>query len=133
MLAILVALVFLFPLYWAASTSLRTPLETFTIAGFGIPWINFTPTLDNWADQLAVPETQHALANSSLIASLATLLALAGRHARRLRARPLPFRSGRQPRHHDLLLPERVLPPVVIVIPFYLVMRSSACSTPTSH
>jgi hypothetical protein len=31
----------LFPLYWGLSTSLRTPLETFTIAGFGIPWIDF--------------------------------------------------------------------------------------------
>ena len=48
----MVALVFLFPLYWGLSTSLRTPLETFTVAGFGIPWIDFTPTLDNWADQL---------------------------------------------------------------------------------
>ena len=33
MLAILVALVFLFPLYWGLSTSLRTPIETFTVAG----------------------------------------------------------------------------------------------------
>jgi multiple sugar transport system permease protein len=44
LLAIVAAMVFLFPLYWGLSTSLRTPLETFTIAGFGIPWINLTPT-----------------------------------------------------------------------------------------
>jgi hypothetical protein len=52
---ILVALVFLFPLYWGLSTSLRTPLETFTIAGLGIPRIDFAPTLDSSADLLVRP------------------------------------------------------------------------------
>ena len=42
--AITVALVFIFPIYWAFSQSLRNPLDTFTVAGLGIPWINFTPT-----------------------------------------------------------------------------------------
>jgi multiple sugar transport system permease protein len=123
LLAILVALVFLFPLYWGLSTSLRTPIETFTIAGFGIPWVNFTPTLDNWADQLAVPETQAALANSSLIASLATLLAL-------LVGTPAAYALARfrfeLVANRDITIfffAERVLPPVVVVIPFYLVMR----------
>jgi multiple sugar transport system permease protein len=123
LLAIVVALLFMFPLYWGLSTSLRTPLETFTIAGFGIPWVNFTPTLDNWADQLAVPETQHALANSSLIASLATLLAL-------LVGTPAAYALARfrfeLVANRDITIfffAERVLPPVVIVIPFYLVMR----------
>ncbi len=46
--AITVALVFVFPIYWALSQSLRNPLDTFTVAGLGIPWINFTPTLGNW-------------------------------------------------------------------------------------
>jgi multiple sugar transport system permease protein len=123
LLAIAVTLVFLFPLYWGFSTSLRTPLETFTIAGFGIPWVNFTPTLDNWADQLAVPETQAALANSSLIASLATLLAL-------LVGTPAAYALARfrfeLVANRDITIfffAERVLPPVVVVIPFYLVMR----------
>ena len=123
LLAILVAFVFLFPLYWGLSTSLRTPLETFTIAGFGIPWINFTPTLDNWRDQLAVPETQAALANSSLIATLATLLAL-------LVGTPAAYALARfrftLVANRDITIgffAERVLPPVASVIPFYLVMR----------
>jgi len=124
LLAILVTLVFLFPLYWGMSTSLRTPLETFTIAGFGIPWINFTPTLDNWADQLQVQETQDALVNSSLIATLATLLALVlGTPAAYALAR---FRFELI-QNRDLTIfffSQRVLPPVATVIPFYLVMRT---------
>jgi len=123
-LAILVALLFLFPLYWGLSTSLRTPLETFTVAGFGIPWVNFTPTLDNWIDQLQVPETQDALVNSTLIATFATLLALIlGTPAAYALAR---FRFELVP-NRDLAIfffAQRVLPPVATVIPFYLVMRT---------
>ena len=124
LLAILVTMAFLFPLYWGLSTSLRTPLETFTIAGFGIPWVSFTPTLNNWIDQLQVPETQHALVNSSLIASLATLLAL-------LVGTPAAYALARfrfeLVQNRDITIfffSERVLPPVATVIPFYLVMRS---------
>lgn len=124
LLAIVVALIFLFPLYWGLSTSLRTPLETFTIAGFGIPWLNFTPTLDNWIDQLQVPETQDALVNSTLIATLATLLALVlGTPAAYALAR---FRFELV-HNRDLAIfffSQRVLPPVATVIPFYLVMRT---------
>jgi multiple sugar transport system permease protein len=123
-LAILVALVFAFPLYWGLSTSLRTPLETFTVVGFGIPWLNFTPTLDNWADQLQVPETQDALVNSTLIATGATLLALVlGTPAAYALAR---FRFELV-HNRDLAIfffAQRVLPPVATVIPFYLVMRT---------
>ena len=34
--AIVVALLFFFPLYWAISNSLRRPAETFTVTGLGI-------------------------------------------------------------------------------------------------
>src|SRR5687768_13623493 len=67
LLAVCVALLFLFPIYWALSQSLRNPLDTFTVAGFGIPWVNFEPTLANWKDQLGTPETRDALVNSTLI------------------------------------------------------------------
>src|SRR5437762_8702765 len=74
--AITVALVFVFPIYWSFSQSLRNPLDTFTVAGFGIPWVNFTPTLNNWIDQLGTPETVKALANSTVISISAAILAL---------------------------------------------------------
>ena len=124
LLAILVTMAFLFPLYWGLSTSLRTPLETFTVAGFGIPWVSFTPTLDNWVDQLQVPETQHALVNSSLIASCATLLALlVGTPAAYALAR-FRFQLVANRDITIFFFAERVLPPVASVIPFYPVMRS---------
>ncbi len=122
-IAVFVALTFLFPLYWGLSTSLRPPLETFTTTGFGIPWIDFNPTLQNWTDQLAVPETRDALANSTIIAISATALAL-------LVATPAAYALSRfrfrWPPNRDITIfffSQRVLPPVATVIPFYLIMR----------
>ena len=115
-------MIFLFPLFWGISTSVRPPLETFTVNGFGIPWIDFTPTLDNWIDQLQVPETQQALYNSTVIASLSTLLALAiGTPAAYGLAR---FRFVVMPNRDITIffLAQRILPPVATVIPFYLMM-----------
>ena len=49
--AIVVTMIFFFPIFWSLSNSLRDPLQTFTVVGLGIPWINFEPTFDNWIDQ----------------------------------------------------------------------------------
>ena len=126
LLAIAVALIFLFPLYWGVSTSLRNPLDTFTVSGLGIPWINFQPTLNNWVSQLSNPETQQAFGNSTVVAICATLLALAlGAPAAYGLAR-FQF-SVRMLTNKDItvwFLSQRVLPPVATVIPFYLVMRT---------
>jgi multiple sugar transport system permease protein len=124
LLAVVVAMIFLFPLYWALSTSLRNPIDTFTVAGLGIPWIDFEPTLENWIDQLATPESRRALANSTIIAVSASVLALIlGTPAAYALAR---FSFRRIP-NRDItvwFLSQRVLPPVATVIPFYLVMRT---------
>jgi multiple sugar transport system permease protein len=123
LIAVVVAMIFLFPLYWALSTSLRNPIDTFTVAGLGLPWVDFQPTLDNWIQQLATEESRRALANSTIIAIGASLLALLlGTPAAYALAR---FRFNRIP-NRDLtvwFLSQRVLPPVATVIPFYLVMR----------
>ncbi len=124
LIAVVVAMVFVFPLYWALSTSLRNPIDTFTVAGLGIPWLNFEPTLDNWASQLATEESRRALTNSTIIAVGASILALIlGTPAAYALAR---FRFQRVP-NRDItvwFLSQRVLPPVATVIPFYLVMRA---------
>ena len=124
LLAIVVAMIFLFPLYWALSTSLRNPIDTFTVAGLGIPWIDFEPTLDNWIDQISTAESRRAMANSTIIAISASVLALIlGTPAAYALAR---FSFRRIP-NRDItvwFLSQRVLPPVATVISFYLVMRT---------
>ena len=124
LLAIFAALVVFFPIYWAASTSLRNPMDTFTVSGIGFPWLDFDPTLNNWIDQLSTPESVNALANSTIIAICATILALMlGLPAAYALAR---FRFKRIP-NKDLtvwFLSQRVLPPVATVIPFFLIVQT---------
>lgn len=122
--AIVVAMIFLFPIYWSFSQSLRNPLDTFTVAGFGIPFLDFTPTLNNWIDQLASPESRKALANSTIISVLASVVAIIlGTPA----AYALARFSFRKIPNQDItiwFLSQRILPPVATVIPFYLMMRA---------
>jgi multiple sugar transport system permease protein len=123
-IAIVVALIFFLPIFWAFSLSLRNPGETFTVAGFGIPYINFTPTLQNWADQLQVGETQRALVNSSIISGCTTLFALLiGMPAAYALAR---FRFNRW-KNQDLtvwFLSQRVLPPIATLIGFIVMIQA---------
>ena len=97
-------MIFLFPLYWAFSTSLRNPLDTFTVAGLGIPWVNFEPTLDNWIDQLGDRRNPGARwPTATVIAVGASLLALLlGTPAAYALAR-FRFRRMPEPRHHGLV------------------------------
>ena len=122
--AIFIALVFFFPIYWAISNSLRTPAETFTVAGLGVPFIDFTPTLENWIAQASVPEAYKAFANSMLISVFSVSIALAlGLPAAYALAR---FRFLRV-RNKDLtiwFLSQRVLPPVATAVPFFIVFSS---------
>ena len=122
--AVCVTILFFFPFYWAISQGLRNPLDTFTVAGLGVPWLSFEPTFDNWATQLASPESRRALANSTIISVGAAVLALLlGIPAAYALAR---FRFRRIPNKDITIwfLSQRILPPVATVIPFYLVMRT---------
>ena len=124
LVALLIALIFFFPIYWAVSNSLRRPAETFTVAGLGIPFVDFTPTFQNWTQQLSVPEAYNAFVNSNIIAFTAMVLALGlGLPAAYALAR---FRFFTIP-NKDLtvwFLSQRVLPPVATAVPFFIVFSS---------
>jgi multiple sugar transport system permease protein len=124
LVAIVVAMLFFFPLYWAISNSLRRPAETFTVTGLGIPFVNFTPTLENWSQQFRVPEFYAAFLNSTVISFSAVAIALAlGLPAAYALAR---FRFFTMP-NKDLtvwFLSQRVLPPVATAVPFFIVFSA---------
>jgi multiple sugar transport system permease protein len=111
----------LFPFYWAFLNSIKKPAETFQPTW--IPWLQFQPTLEHWRAELAIREIRRALWNSTRIAVLsATLALILGTLAAYALAR---FRFKR-PENGSLttwFLSQRVLPPVVVVIPFFLLMR----------
>jgi len=114
----------LFMIYWGVVTSLKPPAETFTVTGLSVPFVQFRPTLENWRTELSVRESRMALLNSIVVAIFATLIAMAlGVPAGYALAR---FKF-RRIRNRDLTiwyLSQRVLPPVVVVIPFFLIMRT---------
>jgi multiple sugar transport system permease protein len=123
-IAIGVALAFLFPIYWSLSQSLRNPIDTFTVAGLGIPWVNFEPTLDNWIDQVGQQETLRALYNSTVISICAAVLALLLGVPAAYGIARFQFRTWKNRDITIWFLSQRILPPVATVIPFYLIMRT---------
>jgi multiple sugar transport system permease protein len=124
LLAIGFTLLFIFPLYWAISTALRNPADTFTVAGIGVPWLDFQPTLDNFKTELSTPEGLRALRTSIIVSVTAVIAALGlGLPAAYGLAR---FRFLRW-KNSDItiwFLSQRVLPPVATLLPFYIIFRS---------
>ena len=123
-LALAVAMIFFFPLWWSFSNSLRVPLDTFVVSGLGLPWLNFEPTLENWKTHLSFPEAHLAIYNSSIISLVSTALALVvGLPAAYALAR---FRF-RFPPNKDItiwFISQRVLPPAAAVVPFFVIWNA---------
>ena len=118
----LVLLWVLFPFYWAFVNSIKQPADTFR-PGAWVPFWQFQPTLEHWIAELSILETRHALLNSTVIAlGAATLSVLLGTAAAYALAR---FRFGKEGNANltTWFLSQRILPPVVVVIPFFLIMR----------
>ena len=115
----------LFPFYWALTTSLKPKQEVFTISYLSIPFLQYRPTLDNWREELAVPGTQKIIWTSVVVATGSALLAvflgcLAGYALAR-------FRFGCIHSKDITLwfLGQNILPGVVLVVPFFLLMKAA--------
>lgn len=116
----------LFPLWWAVALSLKQPQDFFTAKT--LPFLQFQPTLANWRGEWQAfwdpAGLGHGLVNSLgvalLVSGLSLLLgglaAFGLRLQRRSRRRLWPWLAW--------LLWPRIVPPVVMVIPFSLLIRS---------
>ena len=98
--------------------SVRPSLDLYAPSGWGIPWLDFAPTLEAWPAAFAYPGLGQAAGYSMGISAAATLLAMGlGLPA----AWALAPRGG-MPRA-DLVvvgfLVVRLLPPIALVIPYY--------------
>lgn len=111
----------LFPFYWAFLNSIKMPADTFTSTW--IPFLQFQPTLEHWIAELSIREVRNALRNSTIISlGAATLSVTLGTFAAYALAR---YRFNRPDNgfYTTWFLSQRVMPPVVMVIPFFLIMR----------
>lgn len=112
----------LYPFVWAVITSFKTQREA--LEPSFIPWLQFQPSLENWAAELGLGgrETALALGNSIQISIGATILAtFLGTLTGYALAR---FRFGIGNRNIvSWVLSQRFLPPVATLIPFFLILQ----------
>jgi multiple sugar transport system permease protein len=113
-----------FPFYWAIITSFKEPAVILSKPSL-IPFLQFKPSLINWQLEFTNrwPEISRALANSIIISLGATAVAialgtLAGYGLARFR-----FYGWKNKDITMWFLSQRFLPPMVTVIPFFLVMQ----------
>jgi len=115
-----------FPFYWAIITSLKPPGVILTKPSL-VPFLQFKPTFYNWQMEFTQRwrEISRALSNSVIISAGATLVSIAlGTLAGYGLAR---FRFTGRMQNKDLtlwFLSQRFLPPMVTVIPFFLVIKA---------
>ncbi|HWA79891.1 MAG TPA: carbohydrate ABC transporter permease [Acetobacteraceae bacterium] len=119
MILLLAAFWVIFPALWAVVNSVKTTADTFR-AGALIPFVDFKPTLASWRSVLGDPEARQAILSSTIVSLGTTIFVLLlGTPAAYSLARFFPRRS------RDItlwFLSQRVLPPAVVLIPFYVMM-----------
>lgn len=124
-LIIVILTIVMLPIFWAVITSFKKPLDSLH-AGV-IPWIQFEPTLNNWKGHLdlASREIGKYLTNSIVVALINTSIALflgsmAGYALARFKYKFGPMRNK------DIctwIVSQIIIPPVTIVIPFFLLIK----------
>ena len=115
---ILVIIFFMMPIYWLLTTAFKFGRDAFAIPP---QWIFFDFTLKNFAKVLAETQIGRFLNNSIIITTGATLLSLLlGVPAGYAIARSKSFLINLSSYFFLLLL---MIPPIAMLIPFYLIMR----------
>jgi ABC-type glycerol-3-phosphate transport system permease component len=116
--AVLVTLLFMGPILWMVSTAFKVGNQAFS----DTPTIFFSPTLDNFRSVFTKSQFGSALATSLFTATSSTILALllgAGI------AYPLARRRIRGQQHLAFwVLSLRIIPPIAVIIPLFLMLRS---------
>jgi multiple sugar transport system permease protein len=113
----------LFPIYWAAISSVKSSSDNY--GNLWLPWVHFQPTLKPWRDMFALPEVRSAtIISTQLAIGAATLSLFLGTLAAYGIAR---FRFFR-PQNGSIttwFLSQRIAPPVIFVAPYFLLMRQA--------
>jgi multiple sugar transport system permease protein len=128
-LLILWTIICLFPIYWLIITSIKQPIAVFQGPKY-FPGIDFQPTLDAWQFLLTGPTSRQVIrswTNSAILAIGSAIFAvgigaLAGYGLTRFRYR-VPFLNWTNDNLAFWIISQRILPAVVIILPFVLMYR----------
>jgi multiple sugar transport system permease protein len=118
--------VIFFPLYWVAITAFKYPVAVNASTTY-LPWIDFEPTLDAWRYLLVDIRGQvvKPFLNSIVVANASAALALLVGGAAAYGLTRFRYRLGIW-RNDDIalwFLSQRVVPPVVVLVPFLVMYR----------
>jgi len=123
-IACLAAMWVVVPFLWAIDNSLKTDLDIFR-PGAIIPFLQFTPTLDVWKTVMSDPQLLTCFFSSALVGlSTTALVLLIGTPAAYSLAR-FEFKRMKSKDITLWFLSQRVLPPVVVLTPFYILLAES--------
>lgn len=116
------------PLSWALVTSFKPPEAVNNGATF-LPWIQFKPTLNGWRDILGISGYANLfpnLVNSIVITTVATLISVVfgGLAAYGLSRFTYGWKHYKNPDIIFFFVSQRIMPPVVLAIPFFLLLKS---------
>jgi len=116
-LILLIIAFFLFPTVWVVVTSFKLPVEYFSVPP---RWIPESPTLEHYRKMFVDYDVAGAIQNSVIISTANTVVTL-------LFAVPLAYAVARYRVGGNFLpgwiISQRMLPPVAIVLPFFLIFR----------
>jgi multiple sugar transport system permease protein len=123
-IACLAAMWVVVPFLWAIDNSLKTDLDIFR-PGAIIPFLQFTPTLNVWKTVMSDPQLLTCFFSSALVGlSTTVLVLLIGTPAAYSLAR-FEFKRMKSKDITLWFLSQRVLPPVVVLTPFYILLAES--------
>ena len=112
------------PFLWTVGNSLKTDIDIFR-PGAIIPFLQFTPRLDAWKRVIYDPQLLSCFFSSALVGVSTTVLVL-------LIGTPAPYGLARFEfkwmKSKDItlwFLAQRVLPPVVVLTPFYILLAET--------
>lgn len=114
----------IFPIFWAVVTSFKFTGDAYDPTF--IPWVQFKPTLQGWRFVLitAGERTFRSLRNSIVIAFFSSaVVLLLGSMAGYALAR-FVFRKWKNKDIAVWILSNRMFPPVAVLIPYFLIMRT---------
>lgn len=119
----------LFPIYWLIITSIKLPIAVFQGPKY-FPWIDFQPDLHAWNDLLFgrfADEVRRSWVNSAIMALAGATCAvalgsLAGYALTRFQYR-VPFLKWRNRDIAFWIISQRMLPPVVVILPYVIMYR----------
>ncbi len=114
----------LFPFLYIAITAFKPPGESYTLDF--IPWLQFRPTLYSWRVVLGTQggRTIKALVNSIIVATVSSFIVISLGCLAGYALSRFVFEKWKNKDIAVWILSNRMFPPVAIVIPLFLIMRT---------